>query len=122
MSWLFSQALVEEYSAASCSDGEQSAQLNVMPTQHKFWRNDKTMEFSRLSQFGLTCSFDGMPWRGIVDVVSGGFPCQDISVAGRGAGIDGERSGQWGNMRRIVREVEPWIVYVENSPMLTSRG
>ncbi|SOD42398.1 hypothetical protein SAMN06298226_2737 [Nitrosovibrio sp. Nv4] len=54
MSWLFSQALVAEYSAASSSDGEQSAQLNVMPTQHKFWRNDKTMEFSRLSQFGLT--------------------------------------------------------------------
>ena len=56
MSWLFSQALVEEYSEASCSDGEPCAQLNVMPTQHKFWRNDKTMEFSRLSQFGLTCA------------------------------------------------------------------
>lgn len=54
MSWLFSQALAEEYSEAICSDGEQFAQLNVMPTQHKFWRNDKTMEFSRLSQFGLT--------------------------------------------------------------------
>lgn len=56
MSWLFSQALVEEYSAASCSDGEPSAQLSVMPTQHKFWRNDKMMEFSKLSQFGLTCA------------------------------------------------------------------
>jgi hypothetical protein len=43
-----------EYSAANCSDGEQCAQLNVMPTQHKFWRNDKTMEFSNLSRFGLT--------------------------------------------------------------------
>lgn len=38
-------------------------------------------------------TFDGKPWRGIVDVVSGGFPCQDISAAGAGAGIDGERSG-----------------------------
>ena len=54
MSWLFSQVLVAEYSAASCTDGEPSAQLNVMPTPHKFWRNDKTMEFSKLSQFGLT--------------------------------------------------------------------
>ena len=54
MSWLFSQALVEEYSEGICSDGEQSAQLNVMPTQHKFWRNDKTMEFCDLSRFGLT--------------------------------------------------------------------
>lgn len=54
MSWLFSQALVAEYSAGSCLDGEPSAQLNVMPTPHKFWRNDKTMEFCDLSQFGLT--------------------------------------------------------------------
>jgi len=54
MSWLFSRALVEAYSAGNCSDGEPSAQLNVMPTQHKFWRNDKMMEFSNLSLFGLT--------------------------------------------------------------------
>jgi DNA (cytosine-5)-methyltransferase 1 len=67
-------------------------------------------------------TFDGKPWRGIVDVVSGGFPCQDISAAGRGAGIDGERSGMWGEMARIIREVRPRYVFVENSPMLTSRG
>lgn len=67
-------------------------------------------------------TFDGKPWRGIVDVVSGGFPCQDISGAGTGAGIDGERSGLWGEMRRIVSQVRPRRVYVENSPMLTSRG
>ncbi|WP_186252232.1 DNA cytosine methyltransferase [Burkholderia gladioli] len=67
-------------------------------------------------------SFDGTPWRGIVDVVSGGFPCQDISGAGRGAGIDGKRSGLWFHMARIVREVRPRFVLVENSPMLTSRG
>lgn len=54
MSWLFSQALVEEYSARTLWDGEPCAQLNVMPTPHKFWRNDKTMEFSDLSRFGLT--------------------------------------------------------------------
>lgn len=56
MSWLFSRALVEEFSAATCSGGVPSAPLSVMPTQHKFWRNDKTMESSRLSQFGLTCA------------------------------------------------------------------
>lgn len=56
MSWLFSQALAEEYSAATCLDGKQYAQLNVMPTPHKFSRNDKTMEFSDLSRFGLTCA------------------------------------------------------------------
>ena len=56
MSWLFSQALVEASSAVTSSDGQPSAQLNVMPTQHKFWRNDKTMEPSSLSRFGLTCA------------------------------------------------------------------
>jgi len=67
-------------------------------------------------------TFDGKPWRGIVDVVSGGFPCQDISAAGKGAGIDGERSGMWGEMARIICEVQPRFVFVENSSMLTSRG
>lgn len=67
-------------------------------------------------------TFDGNPWRGRVDVVSGGFPCQDISAAGKGAGIDGARSGMWFHMARIVREVRPRFVFVENSPMLTSRG
>lgn len=54
MSWLFSQALVAGYSAATCWDGALSAPLSVMPTLHKFWRNDKTMEPSQLSRFGLT--------------------------------------------------------------------
>jgi len=67
-------------------------------------------------------SFDGKPWRGIVDVVSGGFPCQDISSAGRGAGIEGERSGLWKHMARIISEVRPHFVFVENSPLLTGRG
>ena len=67
-------------------------------------------------------TFDGKPWRGIVDVVSGGFPCQDISAAGKGTGIDGERSGMWREMARIICEVRPRYVFVENSPMLTARG
>jgi len=67
-------------------------------------------------------TFDGNPWRGVVDVISGGFPCQDISAAGKGVGIDGERSGMWGEMARIIHEVRPRFVFVENSPMLTSRG
>ena len=67
-------------------------------------------------------TFDGRPWRGIVDVISGGFPCQDISVAGKGDGLEGERSGMWREMARIIHEVRPRYVFVENSPMLTSRG
>lgn len=67
-------------------------------------------------------TFDGKPWRGHVDVISGGFPCQDISVAGKGDGLDGERSGLWSEMARIIGEVQPRFAFVENSPMLTSRG
>jgi len=67
-------------------------------------------------------TFDGRPWRGRVDVISGGFPCQDISAAGKGAGIEGERSGMWKHMARIIGEVLPQYVYVENSPMLVGRG
>jgi len=67
-------------------------------------------------------TFDGRPWRGIAQVVSGGFPCQDISAAGKGDGLDGERSGMWREMARIIGEVQPQYAFVENSPMLTSRG
>jgi DNA (cytosine-5)-methyltransferase 1 len=67
-------------------------------------------------------TFDGTRWRGIVDVVSGGFPCQDISAAGKGVGITGARSSMWGHMARIIGEVRPQYAFVENSPMLTSRG
>ena len=67
-------------------------------------------------------TFDGRPWKGKVDVVCGGFPCQDISAAGKGAGITGERSGLWSHMARIIGEVQPRYCFVENSPMLTLRG
>lgn len=68
-------------------------------------------------------TFNGDPWCGRVDVVAGGFPCQDISAANPFAtGITGERSGLWKEMRRIIHAVRPPIIFVENSPMLTIRG
>jgi DNA (cytosine-5)-methyltransferase 1 len=68
------------------------------------------------------CTFDGRPWRGLVDVVSGGFPCQDISNSGHKVGIEGERSGLWREMARIVGEVRPGYVFVENVAALLGRG
>lgn len=67
-------------------------------------------------------TFDGTKWRGIIDVVSGGFPCQDISCAGRGEGINGARSGLWTEFARILGEVRPRFVFVENVPALLVRG
>lgn len=56
------------------------------------------------------------------DLICGGFPCQDISNAGKRAGITGKRSGLWTHFARIVRVVRPKIVVVENVPALTLRG
>lgn len=57
-----------------------------------------------------------------VDLICGGFPCQDISNAGKRAGIDGERSGLWSEYARIVRELRPRYVLVENVAALLGRG
>jgi DNA (cytosine-5)-methyltransferase 1 len=67
-------------------------------------------------------TFDGKPWRGKIDLISGGFPCTDISAAGKGAGIEGEQSGLWSEMARVIDEVRPAYVYAENSPLLVQRG
>ena len=67
-------------------------------------------------------TFDGRPFRGLVDIVAGGFPCQDISVAGKRAGIKGERSGLWSQFKRIVGEVQPRLVVVENVARLVKEG
>src|SRR5512139_1947664 len=57
-----------------------------------------------------------------VDVICGGFPCQDISVAGKGAGIEGGRSGLWSEYARIIGELRPRYVIVENVAALLGRG
>ena len=57
-----------------------------------------------------------------IDAICGGFPCQDISIAGKGAGIEGERSGLWSEYARIIGEVRPRYVIVENVAALLGRG
>ncbi len=57
-----------------------------------------------------------------IRAICGGFPCQDISTAGLGAGIDGERSGLWSAYARLIDEVRPDFVIVENVAALASRG
>ena len=60
----------------------------------------------------------GMP----IDIIYGGFPCQDISVAGLGAGLAGKRSGLFFEIIRLVAEIRPAFVFLENVPAITSRG
>ena len=57
-----------------------------------------------------------------VDVIVGGFPCQDISYAGRGAGIDGERSGYWRHYARLIKEIKPEGCIIENVSAIRTRG
>ncbi|CAJ0861908.1 hypothetical protein AMST5_01440 [freshwater sediment metagenome] len=57
-----------------------------------------------------------------VDAICGGFPCQDVSLAGRRAGLDGARSGLWAEFRRLIGELRPRVVIVENTLGLLSAG
>lgn len=57
-----------------------------------------------------------------VDIIFGGFPCQDLSVAGRGKGLAGERSGLFFEIVRLVQEIKPSFVFLENVPAIRTRG
>lgn len=57
-----------------------------------------------------------------VDLICGGFPCEDISRAGRRAGIEGAKSGLWSHFARVIRDLRPRLVLVENSTSLAARG
>ncbi len=63
-------------------------------------------------------TFDGRPWRGKVDLISAGFPCQPFSAAGKQKGTDDER-WLWPDIARIIREVQPGYVFLENVPGLS---
>lgn len=57
-----------------------------------------------------------------IDVICGGFPCQDISLAGKGAGLAGKRSGLWSEFHRLIEEIRPKYAIIENVSALRSRG
>jgi len=61
-------------------------------------------------------------WFDDIDLLTGGFPCQDISVVGKGEGIEGERSGLWFEMLRLISGIRPRYALIENVPMLLHRG
>lgn len=71
----------------------------------------RTLTAERLAADGIT-----------VDAICGGFPCQDISLAGPGGGLEGVRSGLWFEYLRLVRELRPKFVFVENVSALLGRG
>jgi len=66
--------------------------------------------------------FNGKEYNGTIDIISGGFPCQDISVSGLGAGITGHKSGLWSEYSRTISDVNPRFALIENSPQLVRKG
>jgi len=57
-----------------------------------------------------------------IDIIYGGFPCQDISVAGHGKGLEGEQSGLFFEVMRLAKEIKPKFIFLENVPAITTRG
>jgi DNA (cytosine-5)-methyltransferase 1 len=57
-----------------------------------------------------------------IHIITGGFPCQDISLAGKGAGLEGARSGLWFQFHRLIKEIQPRYAIIENVSALRSRG
>ena len=66
--------------------------------------------------------FDPGPWQGRLDCIAAGFPCQDISCAGKGAGIHGERSGLVWQLFKAIDIIKPPIIFLENSPRIRTKG
>jgi len=67
-------------------------------------------------------TFKGKHWKGHIDIIYGGFPCQDISVAGKQAGLDGQRSGLFFEIMRLVSEIQPTYIFLENVPAINTNG
>lgn len=67
-------------------------------------------------------SLDGSEFESEIDVIYGGFPCQDISIAGLGKGLAGERSGLFFEIIRLCSEIKPRFIFLENVPAITTRG
>lgn len=84
-----------------------------------FCRKVLTKRWPAVPKFGDICEIKELPK---TDLIAGGFPCQDLSFAGKGAGITGERSGLWKEFARIVATCKPKYVLIENVPALRHRG
>ena len=81
---------------------------------HKHWPNVPVFtDVSTLSKGDLSEQ---------IDIIAGGFPCQDISTAGRGAGLSGSRSGLWFEYCRLIKEIQPRYAIIENVSAIRRRG
>ena len=116
---LFTGSGIGDYAAAQCGIRTVAMAENdpwccyalerMFPEAHLF-KDVRDVSATALRQFGP------------IDIISGGFPCQNLSTAGRGEGIEGSRSGLWREMFRIIRQVRPAWLVIENVPAIKVRG
>jgi len=76
-----------------------------------YWPNAKTYTDIKQTDFTI--------WRGQIDILTGGFPCQDASIAGKQEGLQGERTGLFYEMLRAIREIRPKFIVAENVANIT---
>ena len=89
--------------------------------QDPFCRQVLARHWPDAQRFEDVCAVTGADFPGC-EVICGGFPCQDISLAGKGGGLDGERSGLWREFFRLICEIRPRLIIAENVPALVTRG
>lgn len=82
--------------------------------------DDQSIPFAPI--WGDVTTLDGAKLRGMVDIIYGGFPCQDISTAGKGLGLSGKRSGLFSEVVRLCEEIRPSFIFLENVPAIRTRG
>lgn len=82
--------------------------------------DDESLSFAPI--WNDVTTLDGTQFRGLVDIIYGGFPCQDLSVAGKGKGLEGERSGLFREIIRLAKEASPTFIFLENVPAIRTRG
>ncbi len=123
MSWLYSRALVAEFLAATCSDGAPSAPWSLNPTPQAYCASDKMTDFCRLSRYEMTfAALTDAHGAELLMWYREASRARTSPPRAKGGGIEGERSGLWREMHRVICEIRPRYAYMENSPMLTSRG
>jgi len=93
----------------------------------EYKRNVLKRNFKDSISYEDITNFDGTKYRNTIDIVSGGFPCQDVSISQtskkvKEKGIRGQRTGLWSEYARVIGEIRPSFIIFENSPMLLSRG
>lgn len=95
---------IEKYSRAVLIDRMYAGEIQVAP----IWNDVRTLRAQHIP--------------GSIDIICGGFPCQDISIAGNGEGLGGKRSGLFFEIARLASELRPSFLFLENTPALTLRG